>query len=192
VWVWAEAAFFINPHQYGRAAALADRQWPALAELLFYADQFMNDRMGPPEEQRQRLLDEKLSPQALEDLLLLAFSAGDGGDHQQRSDPVQNLVQNLRLDHWGGVARPVRSVEQFVVQLRVQLRQVQPAVQQQLLELAMMRGHVQFLLAAERHLGLLASPAAVDAAMQHHIAAGRVWEFEGLARCRSAQQLSEQ
>jgi hypothetical protein len=194
VWVWAAATFSQKRHENGLAGALEDSQWPALAQVFFDTNLLVPCRYGLA---TQRLLAAHLNPATLEDLLLLALSAGadatyEWGSYFTLQSPLHNLAGNLRDDYCEFGNSQLAERVQFVSQLQAQLQQLQPAVQQQLLELAMMRGHLQFLKAAEQSLGWLASPAAVLAATQHHIAVENCWKVDQLARCRSAEQLSEQ
>jgi hypothetical protein len=160
----------------------------------FFARQYDTEEQ---EQQRQQLLEEKMTPAALHDVLLVALSAGRSGSNPVSRDPVRQLAFALLNKHVQYPMRPcdmLPELQAASVELRDQLqpvlRQLQPAAQQQLLELAIMRGHVAFVDVLQKHLRWQMPQAAVMAAMQRQIAAGDHRSTQRLAVSEAARQLT--
>ncbi|KAF6260726.1 hypothetical protein COO60DRAFT_856407 [Scenedesmus sp. NREL 46B-D3] len=106
-------------------------------------------------------------------------------------DAVQQLAWDIRKHNDAyGVRREAKARCQD--KLRAWLQQLQPTQEQQVLEAALLRGHVVFVQAAGACLSWRPSPAAVGGALRHHIAAGHTETVQRVAQCESAQQLSVQ
>jgi hypothetical protein len=163
---------------------LSSTQWPTLAQVLFrlafFASLYSSEQQWQQQQQQQRLLlEEKLTPAALHDVLLVALSAGGSGASPGGREPVAHMAFLLitedvqyEIDPYLNMPALRAASAELRQQLQPVLRQLQPEAQQQLLVLALNRGHVAFVGALQKHLGWQVPDAAVIATMQHHVAAG--------------------
>jgi hypothetical protein len=180
-------------------AYLSGTQWPALAQVMFdpafFARQYDKEQQQRQQRQRQQLLEEKMTPAALHDVLLVALSAGPSGATPQGREPVRQLADVLICEdaYVMYLERPrdtLPAIAELRQQLQPVLRQQQPEAQQQLLELALRMGHVQLVDALQQHLGWLVPHAAVMATMQHDVGAGDHSAAQHLALSQAAGQLT--
>jgi hypothetical protein len=216
--VWVDAAVFCAPLPEGQISIeqqstvyaarlqsyLSSTQWPDLAQVLFklafFASLYGSEQQWQQQRQQQRLLlEEKPTPAALHDVLLVALSAGCSGASPGGCEPVAHVAfllisEDVQYSICPYVNLPALTAASAELRQHLQhvLRQLQPEAQQQLLELALIRGHVAFVGALQKHLGWQVPEAAVMATMQHHVAAGDHRATKRLALSRAARQITAQ
>ncbi|KAF6258212.1 hypothetical protein COO60DRAFT_1639353 [Scenedesmus sp. NREL 46B-D3] len=144
------------------------------------------------QQQHQRLLAEQLSPAALADLLLVALSAAPAAPDDEPGGVICNLAEALHGWNTSSSAAPEQraAVLQWRQQLQAVSEQLQPAVVQQLLELALFRGHVALVQNVFPSLVWQAAADLVMAAVQHHIKARQPRLVYAVAASYAANQLS--
>jgi hypothetical protein len=220
--VWVQAAVYLGYRLQGNSSTafgiactverqqLQDRlqqylqqtQWPALAGVMFsgklLVQPLASAGAAAEAELQQRLSAMQLTPAALHDLLLVALSMAPSWCGSIYMDPLSLLADallNAGVCGARGLTEQRAVLQEWRQQQQAALQVLQPAAKQQLVDLALLRGHTVFLRAAEELLGWQAAPAAAMTALQKQIEfgnAGVIREIASWARYRvNAQQAAQ-